>query len=222
MGVELNIVRELATVCVTASELAAIENLIKSELKKPAFVEQLNKMAGAIGECYEVTLTNIQPWLEMTNETEFCENFDTAHANYKATYLGMSNQPRVASERAYIAYMTLREYKETQTAYPLIKRTFVRLDEFIDKWITNDAWLAMSIENLLKMLHRFLNEVAELKQKDPDDAFIIFQAMTAALRPYCALLENDGEVLAACLAGQSTPPFLAHSADNPATYQAVE
>jgi hypothetical protein len=190
MGVELNIVRELATVCVTASELAAIENLLKGELKKPAFVEQFDKMAGAIGECYAVTTAMVQPWLDMTNETEFCEKFAAAHADYKATYLSITNRPRVASEQAYQDYMTLRENKDTQTVYPLLKRTFARLDEFIDKWITNDAWLAMSIENHLKMLHRFLNEVAELKQKDPADAFIIFQAAMTALRPFYALLEN--------------------------------
>jgi hypothetical protein len=195
MGVELNIVRNLATVCVTVSELAAIENLIKDELKNPAFVEQFDKMAGAIGECYGVIAAKVQPWLEITNETEFCEKFDSTHADYKATYLSITNQPRVASEQAYIEYMALRNYKETQTAYPLLKRTFARLDEFIDKWITNDAWLAMSIENLLKMLHRFLNEVAEFKQKDPTDAFTIFQAAMVALRPYYALLENDWKVL---------------------------
>jgi hypothetical protein len=190
MGVELNIVRELATVCVTASELSAIESLIKGELKKPAFVGQFDKMTGSIGECYGITAAVIQPWLEMTNEAEFCEKFDTAHADYKATYLGITNRPRVASEQAYLDYMQLREYKESQTDYPLLKRTFTRLDEFIDKWITNDAWLAMSIENLLKMLHRFLNEVAELKQKDPTDAFTIFQAAMAALRPFYPLLAN--------------------------------
>jgi hypothetical protein len=70
------------------------------------------------------------------------------------------------------------------------------LDEFIDKWITNDAWLAMSIENLLKMLQRFLNEVVEQKQKDPTDAFIIFQAVMNAVRPFYALLEKDWKVLA--------------------------
>jgi len=195
MGVELNIVRELATVSVTASELAAIENLIKGELNKPAFIEQFDKMAGAIGECYGVTAAKIQPWLEITDETEFCEKFDSAHTDFKATYLSITNQPRVASEQAYIQYMVLREYKETQTAYPLLKRTFERLDEFIDKWITNDAWLAMSIENLLKMLHRFLNEVAELKQKDPTDAFTVFRVVMVALRPYYALLENDWKAL---------------------------
>jgi hypothetical protein len=195
MGVELKIVRELATVCVTAGELAAIESLIKSELKKPAFVEQFDKMAGAISECYAVTAANLQPWLEMTNETEFCEKFDSAHADYKATYLSITNRPRVACDQAYTEYMLLREYKETQTDYPLLKRTFARLDVFIDKWITNDAWLAMTIENLFKMLPRFLNEVAELKQKDPTDAFTIFQAAMVALRPYNALLENDRKVL---------------------------
>ncbi|MGR9053760.1 MAG: hypothetical protein ACU84J_14035 [Gammaproteobacteria bacterium] len=195
MGLELNIIRELATVCVTASELAAIENLVKGELRKPAFVEQFDKMAGAIGECYRVMAANVLPWLDMTSETEFCEKFDSAHADFKATYLSITNRPRAASDRAYIEYMLLREYKETQTAYPLLKRTFARLDEFIDKWVTNDAWLAMTIENLIKMLHRFLNEVAELKQKDPTDAFAIFQAMMDALRPYYALLENDFQIL---------------------------
>ena len=195
MGLELKFVRELATVCVTASELAAIENLIKGELTKPAFVEQFDKMANAIGECYEVTAANVQPWIEITNESEFCEKFDSTYADFKATYLSITNQPRVASEQAYIQYMALREYKETQTAYPLLKRTFERLDEFIDKWITNDAWLAMSIENLVKMLYRFLTEIAELKQKDPSDAFTIFQAAMVALRPYYALLENNRKVL---------------------------
>lgn len=195
MGVELKIVRELATVCVTASELAAIENLIKGELTKPAFVEQFDKMANSIKECYAVSTESLQIWLAMTTETEFCEKFDAAYTHHKATYLSISNRPRVASERAYLDYMLLREFKETQTAYPLLKLTFARLDEFIDKWITNDAWLAMSIENFVKMLYRFLTEVAELKQKDPTDAFTIYQALMVALRPYCALLENDRKVL---------------------------
>lgn len=191
MGVELKIVRELATVCVTAGELAAIETLIKGELKNTAFVKQFDKMADAINECYAVTTANLQPWQEMTNETEFCNKFDADYADYKATYLSITNRPRVASEQAYLEYMLLREYKETQTAYPLLKLTFARLDEFIDKWITNDAWLAMTIENFVKMLYRFLTEVAELKQKDPTDAFAIYRALMVALRPFYALLEND-------------------------------
>lgn len=195
MGVELKIVRELATVCVTASELATVESLIKGELKNPAFVEQFDKMADAINECYGVTTANLRRWLEMTNETEFCEKFDATYADYKATYLSITNRPRVASEQAYLAYMLLREYKETQTAYPLLKLTFARLDEFIDKWVTNDAWLAMTIENLVKMLYRFLTEVAELKQKDPTDAFAIYRALMGALRPYYTLLEQDWSVL---------------------------
>lgn len=195
MGVELKLIRELATVCVTASELSAIENLIKGELKKPAFVEQFDKMAAAIEECYAVTSANLQPWLQIANETEFCEKFDSAHADFKATYLNITNRPRLASEQAYVDYMLLREFKETQTDYPLLKLTFARLDEFIDKWITNDAWLAMSIENLLKMLHRFLNEIAELKQKDPTDAFTIFQSAMIALHPFYALLEKDWKAM---------------------------
>lgn len=195
MAVELKIVRELATVCVTAGELNAIETLIKGELTKPAFVEQFDKIGAAIRECYVVTVAVISPWLTMSNETEFCTRFDAAYADFKATYLTITNRPRVSSEQAYLDYMVLREFKETQTAYPLLKLTFARFDEFIDKWITNDAWLAMSIENFVKMLYRFLTEVAELKQKDPTDAFAIYQALMSALRPFAGLLENDCKTL---------------------------
>ncbi|AEF99271.1 hypothetical protein [Methylomonas methanica] len=188
MALELKLIKELATVCVTASELAAIETLIKGELAKPAFVEQFDKMSSSISECYKVTVAVISPWLEISNEAEFNSRFDVAYADFKATYLNITNRPRVASEQAYLDYMLLREFKETQTAYPLLKITFVRLDEFIDKWITNDAWLAMTIENFVKMLYRFLTEIAEMKQKDPTDAFAIYHALMLALHPYYALL----------------------------------
>lgn len=188
MALELKLIKELATVCVTASELAAIEALIKGELTKPAFVDQLDKIGDSIRECYKVTTAVLLPWLEISNETEFNNRFDADYADFKATYLNITNRPRVASEQAYLDYMLLREFKETQTAYPLLKITFARLDEFIDKWITNDAWLAMTIENFVKMLYRFLTEIAEMKQKDPTDAFAIYQALMVALRPYYALL----------------------------------
>lgn len=195
MALELKLIKELATVCVTASEAAAIEMLIKGELAKPAFVEQFDKMGDSISECYKVTAAVILPWLEISDENEFCNRFDTAYADFKATYLTITNRPRVASEQAYLDYMALREFKETQTAYPLLKITFARLDEFIDKWITNDAWLAMTIENFVKMLYRFLTEIAEMKQKDPTDAFAIYHALMLALRPYYALLEKDRQAL---------------------------
>ncbi len=195
MAIELKLTKELATVCVTASELAAIETLIKGELAKPAFVEQFDKMSQAIGECYAVTAAVVEPWLAIDNETEFCSRFDAAYAEYKTTYLGITNRPRLSSERAYVEYMLLREFKETQTAYPLLKTTFARLDEFVDKWITNDAWLAMTIENFVKMTYRFLTEVAELKQKDPTDACTIYRTLMTALQPYYAMLQNYRKVV---------------------------
>ncbi|OQK15618.1 hypothetical protein AU255_15455 [Methyloprofundus sedimenti] len=64
----------------------------------------------------------------------------------------------------------------------------MRLDELIDKWVTNDAWLAMTIENLFKMLPRLLNEIAELKQKDPGDAYLIFNSAFNSFVPYLNII----------------------------------
>ena len=60
---------------------------------------------------------------------------------------------------------------------------------------TNDAWLAMSIDNLFKRLQGLLNEIATLKKKAPADAFLIYQAAFHDFTPYLGLISQQRALL---------------------------
>ena len=87
--------------------------------------------------------------------------------------------------------------KESKTSFPLLKRTYERFDQLYDKWITNDAWLAMSIDNLFKRLQALLNEIAAVKQKDPEDAFLIYHAAFTGFSPYLDLIGQNRDLIRA-------------------------
>jgi hypothetical protein len=81
--------------------------------------------------------------------------------------------------------------REAKTSFPLLKRTFGRLAELTDKWIANDYWLAMSIDTLYKMLPRLLTEIAELKQKNPGDAWLVYRAAVSDFDIHLALIRQQ-------------------------------
>lgn len=190
MGIELLMTRELANICVTATEMASITRILGSEIKNRDFCSQFNKILSDLEQSYQVVATNLRPLAELDSDVRFDEDFDSRCQAYQACYLNESGKPRAYLDSAYEHYLVMQGMKESQTGYPILKRTFVRLDEFVDKWITNDAWLAMSVDNLFKLLNRLLNEVAETKRKDSDDAFLLYDAAFSAFNPYLTLIEQ--------------------------------
>ena len=70
---------------------------------------------------------------------------------------------------------------------------FSRLDTLYDKWITNDAQLAMSIDGVLKLKNRLLNEIAEIKQKDAELAYIVFSSAFDDFRDYLTLIQTKSD-----------------------------
>lgn len=199
MGTELDITEELASVCAALSETTAIANVIHNEIRNPEFLSRFNAILANIVNCGDVVTYNLQPFLAINSESALIENFDSLHAGYTKSYLKEISKPRVYSDDAYEAYVLLRLQKETKTSFPLLKRTFERLDKFIDKWITNDAWLAMSIDNMFKRLQALFNEIAALKARDTEDAFVIHFQAFESFKPYFELIEQTHAQLLADL-----------------------
>lgn len=197
MGLELNIAKELANICVTVTELRSIETIILSEIKNEDFTRQFQSVTENLVRCYDIVVDNLSPLAELNSENAFVSHFDDYLAHYKNNYLQWTGQPRNFSEQAYENYLVLQTYKQTKTSYPLLKTAFARFDEFIDKWVTNDAWLAMSIENLLKILPRQLAETAKTKQQAVEDAFLLHTAVFSAIAPYLSLIQQQKQHLSA-------------------------
>lgn len=188
MGVELDCLQELASINVALTELSCLAQIVNGEIKGGEFNERFNNIVANISKCFDVVTVNLQALSEIDNEKALIEKFDQFHTEYSESYLKEISKPRIYSDDAYEEYVLLRLLKEINTGYPLLKRTFIRLDKFIDKWITNDAWLAMAIDNLFKRLQALFKEIAELKLKDPEEAFFIYSGAWLAFRPYFELI----------------------------------
>ncbi|TCK08552.1 hypothetical protein [Marinobacterium mangrovicola] len=190
MGTELTLIREMTSVCATASEWDGIARTVNTLLRSGEFNQQFNQMVAELNKTYLMLDQTLSPFAELDSEQCFTERFDTLFETYRGRYLLDVSQPRKFADETYEIYLLLKQSKEISTNYPLLKRTFIRLDEFIDKWVTNDAWLAMSIDTLLKMLNRFFGEIAEMKRGDSEEAFLVYDAIFAEFRLYLTLLED--------------------------------
>lgn len=204
MGVELDCLQELASINVALTELSTLAQIINGEIRGGEFHTRFHNIIVNISKCFDVVTTNLHVLSEIDSEVALIEKFDQFHASYTESYLKEISKPRIYSDDAYEEYVLLRLQKEIKTGYPLLKRTFERLDKFIDKWITNDAWLAMAIDNLFKRLQTLFNEIAALKLKDPEEAFIIYSSALQAFKPYFDLvavqqtqLQSDHELFSA-------------------------
>jgi len=197
MGIELDITKELATISATLTEFVSVSSIIKGHIKNSDFDQRFNKMVNDIARCYQVVTDNLLPVSGLATETDFIESFDTRHAAYTDCYLKEISKPRSYAEDAYEEYLLLKTLKESKTRFPLLKRSFIRLDGFIDKWIDNDVWLAMSVDTLFKRLQSLLNEIADYKRQDPEDAFVIYHSIFTGLNDYLALIKNKHEILLA-------------------------
>jgi hypothetical protein len=195
MAIELDITRELATISATFMELVAVANTVNTEMGDSDFTRHFNKIVDDIGNSYDTVTENLLPLAAFSSEETFIKEFDARHAAYTACYLTEISRPRVSGENAYLEYLELQNTKEFKTGFPLLKRSFERFRQFIDKWVDNDAWLAMGVDNLFKRLQALLNEIATLKQKDPSDAYVIYRAAFDGFSPYLQMMQDGRDRL---------------------------
>lgn len=190
MGDEFKLVKDLATISATAAELAAVNRLITREIDSQDFLSEYNDLLLDITDTY-LGLDNIlQPLLAIDSQVVFDQRFLEVVAWYRDNYQPALSQPRVNAENTFQKYLQFRKRRETKTSYPLLKSAFARLHYFIDKWIDNDIWLALTIDALLKTFNRLLSELAEAASKDPEQAFAVFTSLTGSLTPYLAIIQN--------------------------------
>lgn len=190
MGIELTIAKEFANIGLTATEWSALADTINGHIRNRDFTVPFNRMIAELARCYDLVDEVMTPFEAMDSEALFIENFSSCHDRYKGSFLHLAGRPRKYSDDAYETYLVLHMMKECRTSYPLLRRTFDRLDQFVDKWVTNDAWLAMNIDTLLKMFNRFLLEVAEFQRKDAEDAFLLYDSAFTQFRVFMTLIRQ--------------------------------
>ncbi len=190
MSTELIILSELAKVTAIQSECDAIAAIVDQHIGNAEFVGPFHRMIDEINECFRFVEEKFAPFIALSTQREFDEFFDTLSASYQKSYLSEVSKPRHMADRAFELSIVVMQRKEFKTSYPLLKRTFDRLDYLLDKYVTNDAWLVMSIDSMLRRMSRFLNEVAELKKFDGEESFLTYHTLMLGIGRYLTLLSE--------------------------------
>ncbi|WP_078121243.1 hypothetical protein [Thiosocius teredinicola] len=194
MGVEFTITKELANIGVTLSELISITSTVQREIRGKVFNDVFDRMVNELAKTYDVVIDNLTPLLDIETVDDFAAGFDQRYAKFRDEYLIEISKPRSYCDESYETYLELKTLRETKTKFPLLKRTFDRLDQFVEKWITNDEWLAMSVDTLFKMLYRLLTEISDTKAKDIEDAYLLYQSGREAFIAHLGLIADRQEV----------------------------
>jgi hypothetical protein len=211
MDFEFKINEELAAIAVTATELLSISRGITALVNNSDFLQQFNEIISEINKSYAVVGNSFAPFYALGSEVAFTQSFNEYHEAFKGSYLLEVSKPRRYCDNVYDAYIQLQQTKEAKSGFPLLKRNFKRLDTFYDKWVTNDNLLAMSIDGALKLQNRLLNEIAEIKQKDEEDAYIVFSSALEDFREYLRLIKINSDNVSTLIAQSSTISDIRHT-----------
>lgn len=202
MGTELNLLKELSTISITSAELAAVASIIRSEIGSADFNADFDDLMLDMQANYEVVLENLLPLTQLLSQEDFSDNFARLSEHYNSHYLSEVSRPRIYVENTFQKYLQFRKRKEVSTGYPILKISFARLHDYIDKWIDNDIWLAMTIDIVFKLVNRWLLEVAELQKKDDEMAYALYLSLKDNLADQLQIIEKQ---LASMQRGSSTP-----------------
>jgi len=190
MGLEFNITRDTACICATITELAAIDDIVRCEIDSADFYRDYDSLLRDVLNTYRVVVDTLGPLSDVTAQDAFTERFDGLYQHYGQHYQPALSEPRVNAELTYEKYLQFRKRREVQTGYPPLKRAFARLHDYIDKWIDNDIWLAMTIDTLFKLLFRFMGEVAEARKVDEEAAFQLYRSCIGGLPPLLSIIST--------------------------------
>lgn len=199
MGFVFKINEELASIAVTASELLSVTQTITGMIKNEAFVQLFSGFIREINKSYDVVIESFAPFYGLDSEEKFVRHFDEIHQTFKDRYLLDVSKPRKYFDNVYDVYIELQHTKEVKTGFPILKNSFSRLDAFYDKWITNDAYLAINIDGALKLQNRLLNEISELNKKDVEHAFINLSSAFDDFRDFVTLIKNKSDRVSSLL-----------------------
>lgn len=190
MGLELKISKELAVLNATLDEWSRMADVITQVMPKGQANSLLNQMFQTLPACYQVIVEAFQPLLKINSQGTFSREFEAQQQGYQQDFLALASQPRHHAEAAHEYYIQASTYKALKTSYPILRRSFDNLYEFIDKWVTNDAWILMGSDVIFKTLNRLLLDIHHLKRQDEEEAWLIFDAAMSRFGRQISLLEQ--------------------------------
>lgn len=188
MNLELKIYKELGSINAAAMQWHNIAATVNKTMGGGEFKDNFNRMYSALIGLFRVVESDIGAVYQIQSIESFNEQFLTLKKDYSASFLKSASQPRQFTEAAHEEYITLSTLKEINTGYPLLKRCFSDLYQYMDKWVTNDSWLVMCADTVFKTTNRWLIDMESFFKQDPDEAWLIYECHCKHMRTLLSLL----------------------------------
>lgn len=193
MGVVFKINEELASIAVTSTELLATSRSVVEYLKAKDFIDSFANIILEINRSYPVVINAFQPFNQLLTIDSFEQTFDDLHKNFKDSYLLDISKPRKFCDNVYDDYIAMQQMKEAKTGFPPVKSNFIRLNELYDKWINNDAYLAMSIDSAIKLENILLSDITNEKNIDLEDAYNLCKSTFNDFTDYLHIIQKNSD-----------------------------
>lgn len=195
MSNEFKLLKDIATISATLAELQAVDTLITDEIASEQFLSEYNSLLFDVLNTYRALNIMLNPLLGIQSSEAFHRDFAPAATTFSDNFQSVLSESRINAEHTFQKYLQFRKRRETKTSYPSLRRAFPRLHAFIDKWIDNDIWLALTLDSLLKRLNRMLAELLDTAAKDPEQAYQLFCSFSLALNTYANMLSLSLEAI---------------------------
>ncbi|WP_018013639.1 hypothetical protein [Teredinibacter turnerae] len=189
MSPDFKIAKELATIYSTAAEWQRVTQIILGMLPNNEFKSLFKKMADTLPGLFPVVTESVAPLLHIQEFADFERDFDSIQASYQQSFLSQASKPRHYAEATHELYLELVQFKEVKTSYPILKRSYSDLYDYMDKWVTNDAWLVMSCDVVFKSTNRLLLDFANQKKQDSEEAFLLFSGFVSPISTLLTALD---------------------------------
>ena len=197
MGLEFKINEELANIAVTSTELYSASQNILKYARQQDFKKLFGSIIAEVSKSYTVVNDSFTPFAKLTDEASFIQNFDSYLASFSKVYLMEISKPRNYIENVYEPCVELKTTKDAQSKFPLLKYHYARWAVLYDKQMDNDIYLAMSIDRVIKLQNQLLLQIAELKTKDPEDAFLMLSSAWKDFSDYLQIIRVNSEKIIA-------------------------
>jgi len=171
MGSELEISYGIAKIKVSLAEFVTAIKQITGAVKHQEVKQTLKEMIEEVRKSYDATVDAITPLYGLDTQKKFNGKFSNILEDYKKKYLKDIGNMRTHCTIVAQQIEALKKRKSWMKNLPLVKKSFNRLQDVGNFWFLSDYTLAQEMETFLNKMNQFLNDINEMRRKNPGNAF---------------------------------------------------
>ena len=161
---------------------SAVKDLVSAAIganEREQARDAIKAMIMEVRQTYDTVVETLSPLYGIGSSQDFANAFSQILPSFKRIYLQRSDAARAHCHNVRQIFDALQQRRGWMAQLPIANHGFARLKKICDEWLFNDIDLSYQTRRFFENLNDFLDEVADLNQTDPGEAY---RKMRAGLR----------------------------------------